>query len=155
MRGNEISNETAPTIIVVFDDLIGVRRTGPPSGYQTPGGSLMDRMVNRLRKTPPPVAHWDVDPLVAATLMRLFTVGQATIEVVEFCDQIATITDLLDDAHVPYASLQHTHPDHLARNLAYRPDVINVYHPYPAHVMKYGARGRLVTPPFRTMIGMY
>lgn len=156
MLGNDISNVGLPAIVVIFDDLIGVRAAGPPPGYQPPGTTLLDKIANRLHRTPPPPAfHWEVDRLVAAALQRLFDTGSVNIDVVEFCDQVATITTLLDEAYVPYRSLQHTRPDHLARDLALRPDIAAVYHPYPEHGLKYGSRGRLVTPHLRTMIGMF
>jgi hypothetical protein len=152
MQGGDISNVGPPTIIVVFDDLIGHRRPGLPPEPSTPGQRWRERL--RIGRTITPDTHWDLDPIVVSVLQRLFIMGRLTIDIVTFVPEVREIDDLLSAAEVPCGGVTYCAPDQLARRLAYRPDVTAVYHPYPEHGWKYGSRGRTVTPDLRTKIGM-
>lgn len=141
MRDNQLSDQIAPTIVVVFDDLLGVREQVP------------DDLRHRIKKLL--LGHgerWTISPDVEAAVSNLLWRLDANLEVVTFTAPEGRVADLLEAAHFPAMARATTSQD-LARELAYRPDIIAVYHPYPEHQFRYGPKGRYITKDALNLIG--
>jgi hypothetical protein len=61
----------------------------------------------------------------------------------EFVDPIR---EVMDGEQLPIGHLIATKPHLLARELAYRPDIVAVHDPDPTHAFTYGSKGRHTDP---------
>lgn len=153
MEGGDIDNRTGSTVVVVFDDLIGQRVARAPEP-----DSWAKKIIKWPMHTPGQpevIVNYQLDQTVVGAINRLAMTTDVVVEIAVFGADVEAVGEALDDAQLIYRTIAHTSPEHLARSLAYAPNVSAVYHSYPAHSLTYGPRGRLVTPSQRSQIGWY
>ena len=115
------------TVIVVFDDLIGL----PPKGVWKFMGSYAPR--------------WRINPECAAACTTLSLTRDVGIEVATF-DSAPLVSKILARERFPFTAVKATTPKGLADDLKGRKNVVRVYHPHEQHAQLYGHVGRLVRP---------
>lgn len=134
MLANDLSAEVMPTMVVIFDDLLGTRH----------------ERARRLRK---PAQHWALHPETEAVCNDAMWRVDANLEVVTFTADEQEVTELLLAAFFPATCVRALSSEDLARETGWRQDMRAVYHPYPDHLLRYGPCGRLITKQTLGLIG--
>mgnify|MGYP001324606843 FL=1 len=115
------------TVIVVFDDLIGLH----PKGAWKLIGSYAPK--------------WRINPECAAACTTLSLTRDVGIEVATF-DSAPLVSKILARERFPFTAVKATTPKGLADDLKGRKNVVRVYHPHEQYAQLYGHVGRLVSP---------
>lgn len=140
MEGGDISNEFPPRILLVFEGLIGLL-----PGKKAEAQFAVYRRTRRYTKA---AGLFELNEPVARRIWELTWRFRRAVDAVTFLGEefVAPIQQRMDDEQLPIGHLVATQPHLLARELAYRPDIVAVYDPDPNHAFTYGSKGRHADP---------
>ena len=151
MFANDLDNTPVDRVIVIWDDLLGVRpkaeaEISAPDPSDVPAFELLRKALIKLRSINASHARWRINPLAEAACNHLNWAADVGVEIVTFdTEGQDEIERLLADSQVPYQDFYATTSEDLARNTAWRIDVQRIYTPNPEHRFRYGARTRVVS----------
>lgn len=133
MEGGDISNDTPPRFLFVFEGLIGRL----PEEHQR-----KERIYRRLSRWSKAVALWEMDE---AGLMYLWDMSwrhNLQVDIVTFLPYHEALKEMLDEEGVPYGNLRHyVAPETLAMRLCYMPYVARIFYSEPPRRFMFGDRG--------------
>lgn len=138
MQRGDLSNVSAPSIVIVFEEAIG----------RVPEELLMkfqkEIAKNRWYSA---VDYYALNEPMLRKMMDLAWRQNINIRIVTWThpDAVQAIQEIMDEENVPVREVFYTTPERLARELAYRPDIIKIYDPDPAHRFTYGGKGEILT----------
>jgi len=140
MQHGDISNESAPRILLVFEGAVGFLPDIKVKDYQ--------RAVRR-HAWDDAVSCWELSEPILRRILDLVLRRNLAVEVVTFISQpfADVLAARLDEEDVPVRRVWYSTPGRLSRRLAYMPDVAAVYDPDEAHVFTYGSKGRVLVDP--------
>lgn len=144
MRYGDLSNVVAPRLIVVFE---GGLAAGPDSNLKEYEKALRKndwRTAVRLFELREPM----LQRILYLTYAKDFNISVVTwLGFPEKEGVVAAneIEEIMVENSVPVRSCFWSTPDRLARMLPYNPDVRCVYDPDPAHILKFGSKGSVLT----------
>nr|PZN17749.1 MAG: hypothetical protein DIU80_23985 [Chloroflexota bacterium] len=156
---NDLANDPVYRIIIVFDDLLGIRvdEAEIPATDRTYRIELLNKVARKLRAvTRGPAVQWKINPEAANACEFAFCERNYGIEIVTFQPEqdADDIEKLLDDSDIVYQDFYATTSEDLARRSSTRADLKAIYHPYPEHTFRYGPRGYLVSADECDLIGL-
>jgi hypothetical protein len=138
MYRGDISNQSEPRVLFVFDDLLA-----------KVSDTKLYALEIRTRRYRSASNRWEFDPVVVARLNDIWWRKGYRFDIVSF--QPDSMEDALqtqlDRRQVPYSSFWTSTPDQLSRQIAMMPDVVMVYDANPTHMFTYGGRGRTIIDP--------
>jgi hypothetical protein len=134
-----------PRLLIVFEGAIGVLPVDKQAAF--------DKAV-RKRRWWEAIDLYELNELILSKILDLHWRLDINITVVTWMGEDAelAISMRLDDEGIPVGTMSSS-PNRLARELAYRPDIMAVYDPDPAHVFTYGGKGVVLTDA--NQIGRY
>lgn len=149
MQGGDISNQVAPRLVIVFENLLGLL---PSKTAEAKAASFIkfkrwNRAVNVFEINEALARRiWDV------TWRLNFSVDVLTYVSPEFAEAVEKRMERED---LPVGHVWFEEPNVLARKLAYMPHVACVYDPDPRHQFTYGSKGRIISPANPNLIGAF
>jgi hypothetical protein len=140
MQGGDISAEVPPRILVVFEGLIGLL-----PGRKAEAQFALYRRTHRYAKA---AALFELNDAAVRRIWDMTWRHRHAVDAVTFLGEefAEPLRDVMDREQVPIGHLTVTEPHLLARELAYRPDIVAVYDANPANALTYGAKGRHTNP---------
>jgi hypothetical protein len=140
MEHGDLSNEVPPRILVVFEGLIASLPSKKAEAQFT--------LYRRTRRYAKATALFELNDAVARRIWEMTWRFRHAVDAVTFLGEefVEPIQNLLDGEQLPLNHLVATQPHLLARELAYRPDIVAVHDPDPAHAFTYGSKGRHTIP---------
>lgn len=143
MKHGNLSNRVMPSIVIVFEGLVGLLPEDMTKDYHKAVGRDRWWQAVDLFQLSRPVLSKMLD-LVWNKGMNLEIctwMGHGT----EYDEAALRIAERMDFENVPVYSVWSSEPDKLARQLPYLPRIARVYDPDPAHVFTYGGKGVYIT----------
>ena len=133
MQGGDISNETPPRFLFVFEGLIA----------RIPDALVrLEKMHVRFHRYVKAAALWEVDDQALSYTWDMAWRHHLAVDIVTFLPYHQEIRTRLDDEGVPYGHLRHyASPEVLAWKLAYMPYVHRIYYAWPEREFIFGDRG--------------
>lgn len=142
MQGNDLSNESQPCLVVVFEGLLGI----PPEEDRKRAWWQRTRSAKKI------VADFRINELLVAQIRHTpYPVEVATFLGEDFAREIEA---RLDEVHALVRRVWHTTPEELARVHITHPDVARIYDPDPRRAFaSYGSLGRHLMPEHAARLG--
>ena len=140
MLNGDLSNRTAPRVILVFEGLIG----------NLPADRVPDYEKYAAEERWQEVIHqFDLNSVVLNRLLYLTWSSDYNFHVVTWFPRAAAdaIQERLDELSIPVRSVFPSSPEKLAKMLVNNPDVIAVYDTVHQHVLTFGSKAQLITDP--------
>lgn len=138
MRGNDISNDVVPRLVIVWDGLLGVL---PSKTAEAKAGTYL-----RLKRWKKAVDLWEVHEHIAKQIWDLTWRSKWAVDIVTFTagEPFANALSerLVNGEMLPVGRVWFEEPHLLARSLNYRPDIACVIHDNPQIALLFGSRGR-------------
>lgn len=139
MRGNDISNEVVPRLVIVWDGLLGVL---PSKAAEAKASTYL-----RLKRWKKAVSLWEVNDHVGAQIWDLTWRSKYAVDLVTHTSGEPFAEALAERLYGPegftcLGQIWYEDPRVLARSLAHRPNVACVVHDNPQHVLLFGSKGR-------------
>jgi hypothetical protein len=141
MRGNDLSSEPVPRVALVLEGALAWPPEDPKEAKN------FDRLMKRGR--------WEDAADLLEFNERMETVIwdrswrlSMTIDVVTFLgpdDWAVAVARRIGDEELPIHKVWATTPQLLGRRLAFMPDLVRIYDPFPQHQLMFGQKGRLIT----------
>ena len=157
MEKGDISNEVPRRFLLVFEGFLGFPPPEPepemaPGRWKIFGG--------KAKRSGPDAwlewAHsWTINERLAMHIWDAARRYNYTIEVITFLGQnfADVIEEMIDEEQLPVSRVT-AHDKHLlVRELAYRPDVVGVFHANGADTFLYGGKGYLRDPDHPALLG--
>jgi hypothetical protein len=134
MRGNDLSNASAPRYIIVWE--------GGMAHLPEESKAAYDRAV-RLRRWWEAIACWMYNPSVINQIERLARNAEINIEIITWMgdDAAMAIQEDMEEINIPVRGVFASSPGQFSRDLAFLPDIAYIYDPDPGHVLTYGRKG--------------
>jgi hypothetical protein len=133
MQGGDISNETPPRFLFVFEGLIGKLPEALARSEQ--------RQV-KLHRYTKAATLWEIDDQALSYMWDMAWRHHLAVDIVTFLPYHEELRTRLDEEAVPYGNLRHyASPDTLAVRLAYMPYVARIYFAWPERQFIFGDRG--------------
>jgi hypothetical protein len=142
LRGGDLSNESVPKIVLVFEGALGF--------IDRKDQGKCARYIHRKRWREA-ADMWILNELMMQRIWYATRHLSQTIEVVTFAgpEEFGEALEfrLQDEEELPVHRVWATRPELLARKLTYMPDLAVVYDPDPARWLTWGPKGRILTDP--------
>lgn len=147
MKGNDISNEVVGRFLLVFEGLIA----------DLPDAKAKAKFAaaSRLRQYSRAVSAYQINDLVGRVIWDTVWRRGYSVDVVTFLGEeyIPAVEHWLEEHDLPVGNVTHETPGNLSRSLAYRPNVLGVYHSDPTSLFTYGSKGHLIDPSAPSLWG--
>ena len=133
MEDGDLSNETPPRFLFVFEGLLGklpeVERA-------------KERLFRRLGRHKKAVALWEIDDIGLKYMWDMAWRHNLQVDVVTFLPYADALKARLDEENVPFGSVRHyACAEMLAWKLAYMPYVARIFYAEPPRRFMFGDRG--------------
>lgn len=137
LRNGDLSSRMLPRLLVVFEGAIGILPVDKQVAF--------DKAVKRHRWQEA-IGLYELNELILSKILDLHWRLDVNVTVVTWMGEDAelAISMRLDEENIPAGTMSSS-PNRLARELSYRPDIVAVYDPDPAHVFTYGGKGVVLT----------
>lgn len=138
MRYGDLSSKVVPRLIVVFEGAVGILPENKKKAY--------DKCVKKVFWADA-IDLFEINENVAGRIVWLMVKKDVSISLVTWMpvDAADAIEDRMNEENIPVRGCFSATPQILARQLAYKPDVVTVYDPDPAHILTYGSKGVYLT----------
>lgn len=140
MQNGDLSNRTAPRVLIVFEGLIG----------HLPEENIDDytKYVNEERWDEA-VHQFNLNNSVLNRVLYLTWSSDYNFHVVTWFPKEAgdAIQNRLEELSIPIRSVMSTTPEKLAKILVNNPDIVTVYDVVHQHVLTFGSKAKLVIEP--------
>lgn len=143
MRDGDISNETQPRSVVVFEGLLG--RVQEDLVKKEKAFAKMHRYAQAAR-------CWEFDTIVLAWVWDMTWRYHVPIDVATYLNPkyAAAIRQRIEEIPIFFSNFYVTEPDRFARELAHMPFVQTVYFALPTRPFIYGGKGQYIERSFNT-----
>lgn len=139
MKGNDLSNNPVPRIIIVFENALGFL---PDDRRDTWRDLARDGRWDDVARL------FELDPIMLRKIVDLTHRFSVSIDVVTYCgpEEFARALErLFDYENVPVRIVTASTPERVARKTSYEPDIITIYDGNPEHGLAYGPKGVYLT----------
>jgi len=138
MLGGDLSNKTAPRVLIVFEGLIGhlpADKVDEYVKYKEQG--LWDSVI----------FQFTLNNAVLNKILYLTWQSDYNFHVVTWFpkEAAAVIQEKLEELSIPVRSVFSSTPEKLAKMLVNNPDIVAVYDVVHQHVLTFGSKAKLVT----------
>lgn len=143
VQKGDISNEYEPTLLVVFEGLLGI----PPQGKHTKSWWQREKTDAASQ-----ISAYGINGLLLGQIRRV----KYAVEVVTFLGPhfVPPIEKRLEELHALVRNVWHTTPQELSRVHLQLPDVVAIYDPDPSRAFAtYGSLGRHLLPQNAPQLG--
>lgn len=149
MQGGDISNEIAPRLVVVWENLLGLL---PTKAHEAKVSGYM-----KFKRYKRAVDVYELNDMLARRMWDVTWRLKYSIDVVTYVnDQFAdAIRARIDFEDLPVGNVWYENPQALARKLAYMPHVAAIYDPDPSHQFTFGSRTRIISPMNPDLLGHF
>lgn len=138
MEKGDISNAVVPRFLFVFEGIIGKL---PDVRAESKARALfaIHQWVRCVR-------CYQIDTHISKVLWDLAWRQSIQFDVVTFLGEgmADAIRDRLDYLQLPVSNVDHTTGDELVHQLTYRPNIVQIVHPFPDWQFRFGGVGRYV-----------
>ena len=137
MLNGDLSNRTAPRVLIVFEGLIGHLPAEKVPSYE--------KLMNELRWDEV-IYLFDLNNQVLNKVLYLTWNADYNFHVVTWYPKEAAeaIQEKLEALSIPIRSVMSTTPEKLAKILVNNPDIVAVYDTVQQHVLTFGSKAQLV-----------
>lgn len=138
MQNGNLSNRTAPRVLLVFEGLLGYLPPGKVAEYEKHVAAEQWNSV---------IYQFQLDNNLINRILYLTWSSDYNFHVVTWFPPLAAtvIADRLDELSVPVRSVFSSTPEKLAKILVNNPDIVTVYDTVHQHVLTFGSKAKLVT----------
>lgn len=137
-HGN-LANRSVPRLVVVFENALG---------YLPDDRRAEWRKLSKAGRWDDVAGLFELDHLMLRKITWLSFHKSMTIDVVTFCGPAAfarALERLFDREHVPVSIVSASHPERLARQTSFEPDIVAIYDGNADHRLVYGPKGVYLT----------
>lgn len=135
MRGNDLSNNPVPRVVIVFENALGALPDSRRAKW---------RELSRKGKWDDVARLFELDDIMLRKITWLTHRYSMSIDVATFCgpeEWARALERLFDRESVPIRIVYATTPERLARKTSFEPDIVTIYDANPEHRMVYGPKG--------------
>lgn len=140
MKGNDLSSVVVPRVILVFEGALGFIPEDKTLVFNTEASRGDWHRAWQC---------WDINDMMARKIWDVVIRKSLQIEIVTYVGDgsdecLAGLENLIDEHNIPASVSMEADAQTMARELAYRPDVIQIYDANTETAFAYGRRGVLL-----------
>jgi hypothetical protein len=140
VKHGDISNDVAPSIVIVWENLLGL--------LPSPADRAKESAARRMRRWKSAVNAYTLNEVLAKHMWDLTWRANKTLDVLTYLgdDFREALEDRIDRENLPVRHVYGYSPAQLAREIAYMRDLEAIFDPDPSRRFTYGGKGRIIDP---------